>query len=219
MKSTTAADRLRAVPDVTTLVADLLGRRPELGRILQVELHPQTSVRRLCGPARVLVLRPARPGEALSHDPLLAEAEPGCVAVVDAGGYDRGSVLGGRLARLGRAAGITGYLVHGRIRDVEDLEALGLGVWSHGTHPAGARHTLTPAVEVAEADIGGMRIRHGDLVLADPNGVVVIVHDHVDEVLHLVLEAHRAEEAALAHANSGAVDEVGYGSSSAGRAR
>lgn len=195
-----AARRLLALPDLTTLLADVLDDHPEAGAVLTVPLLPRTSARRLCGPAAVLLLRPAGPDERISHDPLLARAVPGTVGVVDAGARAAdpdgpASVLGGRLARRGLAAGVAGYVVHGAVRDLEDLDALGLPVWSSRTHPAGARRTLTPDPDATEVTLGGETVRQGDLVAADTNGVVVVRAEAAEEVCGLAEKA-AAQEAA-----------------------
>lgn len=193
------------LPDLTTLLADVLDERPDVGAVLRVPLLPRTSAQRLCGPAVVLRLRPARGDEVLSHDPLLAAAAPGSVGVVDAG--DRAadgpaSVLGGRLARRGLAAGLQGYVVHGAVRDLEDLEALGIPVWSSRTHPAGARRDLTPDPTATSVALGDVTVHRGDLVAADANGVVVIRAAFAEEVTRRAAEL-AAQEATSAPDASG----------------
>ena len=109
--STGAGARLLALPDLTTLVADVLDEVPGAGAVLSPGLLPRTDRTRLCGPAAVLLLGPAAPGESISHGPMLASASPGSVGVVDAGGHADGAVLGGRLARQGVAADRNGVVV------------------------------------------------------------------------------------------------------------
>lgn len=199
---TSLAERLLPLPDLTTLLADVLDDRPEVGAVLTSDLRPRTSVRRLCGPAAVLRLRPAGPGEQLTHDPLLAAASPGSVAVIDAGDAVAASVLGGRLARRGRTAGLAGYVVHGAVRDVEDLDDLQLAVWSARTHPAGARLTLTPDPDATSVRLGDVTVHQGDLVAADGNGVVVVRAEFAEEVCALA-ETRAAEEAVATRGSDG----------------
>lgn len=194
----TAAERLLALPDLTTLLADVLDKRPADGGVLPLPLLPRTSSRRLCGPAAVLQLRPAAPGERLTHEPLLAAATPGAVGVVVAADApDAAAVLGGRLARRGLSAGLAGYVVGGAVRDVEDLEDLGLPVWSLGTHPAGARFTLAPDPTATSVTLGGRTVGNGDLVAADANGVVVVAADAAESVSALAEELAAQEASEL----------------------
>lgn len=199
---TALARRLLALPDLTTLLADVIDDHPDAGAVLTVPLLPRTSARRLCGPAVVLRLRRAGPQERLSHDPLLATAVTGSIGVLHAGedaadADGPASVLGGRLARLGLAAGLTGYVVHGAVRDVEDLEDLGVPVWSSRTHPAGARRTLVPEPTATSVTLGGVTVHRGDLVAADGNGVVVVCARSAPEVCRLAEESAAQETEAL----------------------
>jgi 4-hydroxy-4-methyl-2-oxoglutarate aldolase len=63
-------------------------------------------------------------------DPGHRAASPGDVLVLSAQGLQIASVFGGRVAASSSQAGIAGVIVDGCVRDVDEIHAVGLPVWS-----------------------------------------------------------------------------------------
>jgi regulator of RNase E activity RraA len=63
-------------------------------------------------------------------------------------------------------------------------------------------------VELAEVNgtvsIGGVRVRHDDIVIADANGVVVVAREHVADVAAVAQEIERVEGAIMEDIKNGA---------------
>ena len=103
-----------------------------------------------------------------------AVEEPGLgrVLVIDGGGSTRRAMLGDLLAAKAAGNGWSGVIVFGVIRDSGEIGALELGVKALGTSPR-----KTDKLGVGERDVdvefGGIRIRPGDWLCADEDGVVV----------------------------------------------
>jgi regulator of ribonuclease activity A len=103
---------------------------------------------------------------------LVATPGEGRVIVVDGGGSRRRALLGDMLAEKAAANGWAGLVIHGVIRDVDQLAAIRLGVQALGTIPL-----KTEKLGVGQRDIplsfGGVTIHPGDTIYADNNGILV----------------------------------------------
>ncbi len=100
------------------------------------------------------------------------EPGEGRVIVVDGGGSRRRSLLGDMLAEKAAANGWSGLVIHGVIRDVDEINATDLGVQALGTCPV-----KTEKLGAGQRDVllsfGGVDIAPGDFIYADNNGVLV----------------------------------------------
>ncbi|MDI9238701.1 ribonuclease E activity regulator RraA [Lysobacter sp. LF1] len=102
----------------------------------------------------------------------VAEAGQGRVLVIDGGGSMRRAMFGDLLAAAAVENGWAGVVVFGAIRDSAAIGGLELGVKALGTCP---RKTEKLGVGERDVDVefGGVRIRPGDWLCADEDGVVV----------------------------------------------
>lgn len=103
---------------------------------------------------------------------VLGEPGRGRVLVVDAGGSVRCAVLGDRLARMASDNGWAGVIVYGCVRDVDELADIPLGVQALATHPRKS-DKRGEGESGAPLRITGVRIRPGDWIYADNNGIVI----------------------------------------------
>ncbi|KAL2902179.1 putative 4-hydroxy-4-methyl-2-oxoglutarate aldolase 3, partial [Bienertia sinuspersici] len=85
------------------------------------------------------------------------------VLVVDAGGSLRRSMVGSILAQIAHNMGWVGILVNGCIRDIDQINAIDIGVRALGTVP----------VRSSKKGGGEKHVTDGDWVCADSNGILV----------------------------------------------
>jgi len=124
---------------------------------------------RACGPAVTVRTIPgdwAKPVEAIDV------AKEGDVIVIDAAGQPP-AVWGELASESAKNKGIAGLVLHGAVRDTEDIRKLKFPVWatcitSHAGDPHGLGEINSPVV------IAGQRICPGDWILADDDGVMVL---------------------------------------------
>lgn len=125
----------------------------------------------LCGQDDNLMVHAAieqiRPGDVV----VLTMPEPAPVALV-----------GDLLASQMKLKGAAGLLVDASVRDVSDLVALGLPVWTRFVRVRGAGKTRVGTVG-EPVTVGGSTLARGDVVVLDADGAVVIPHDRVSDVL------------------------------------
>jgi len=101
--------------------------------------------------------------------------------------------VGGFIASLFHGCGAAG-VVTPFIRDIEEIEPLGLAVVAQGTHPAIIRYRVKGVTLGTPVCIGGVEVKTGDIVVSDSDGTVIIPND---EALLTDLVAFLREHAEL----------------------
>jgi regulator of ribonuclease activity A len=105
----------------------------------------------------------------------LEDPGAGRVLVVDGGGSTRCALLGDQLAALAVRNAWAGVLIHGCVRDSDELAALDLGVLALAAHPR-------RSVKRGEGERGGqlrfagLTLRPGQHLYADADGILVSEH-------------------------------------------
>lgn len=114
-----------------------------------------------------------RPGDNEGIHRALSFANPGDVLVVAGGGHTERALIGELIAERAKAIGIAGMIIDGAVRDVTSITELKFPVWAKATSAAGPYKTgpyrLGESVSVA-----GAVCEHGDYVVADSDGVIVV---------------------------------------------
>jgi regulator of ribonuclease activity A len=98
----------------------------------------------------------------------------GRVLVVDGGGSLRCSLLGGNLAVAAARNGWAGVVVHGCVRDVDELAAQPIGVRALATSPRKSPAGLHSGQAGLPVLFAGVVFREGHWLCADRDGIVVL---------------------------------------------
>ena len=179
-----ALDRLGLSGVVTGLAPLSVPARRVAGRVVTVELGPP-----VVGPA----------GRHLGTAAIEA-AGPGDVIVVAHQGRLDCAGWGGILSLAAQLRGVAGVIVDGACRDLDEARELGFPVFAKGVVPTTARARASELAWGRPITVGQcVRVRPGDLVLADGSGVVFVDAERADEVLDAA-EDIAAREAAMADA-------------------
>ncbi len=104
---------------------------------------------------------------------ILAEPGQGRVLVVDGGGALTCGLLGGNLAKLAENNGWSGLVIHGCVRDAEEIDRCRIGVRALATHPRKSRKQDGGERDV-EVAFAGVRLVPGVRLVADRDGVVLL---------------------------------------------
>jgi 4-hydroxy-4-methyl-2-oxoglutarate aldolase len=123
----------------------------------------------------------------------LAQCKPGDVLVVATNGYTGAAVTGDLLMYVARNRGAAGFVTDGLVRDLEDLETVGLPTFAIGVTPNSPQRRGPGSVGLPIV-CGGVAIASGDVVVGDRDGVVVVPRARIDETLKN-LERVKAMEA------------------------
>jgi 4-hydroxy-4-methyl-2-oxoglutarate aldolase len=146
---------------------------------------------RAAGPARTV--RCGQDDNLMVHA-VMAEAQPGEVLVLTMPEPRPVALVGELLATQAKARGVAAMLIDASVRDAEELVKLGLPIWARWVRVKGAGKDLAGAIG-EEITVGGAVIRSADAVVLDADGVAVIEHERVDQVLAASRE--RAEREVL----------------------
>jgi regulator of RNase E activity RraA len=189
----------------TATVADALGLAGAEGGGWIPGLARRCGGRRFVGRAITLGFEPAPPGTRAGDAPFLAidviaRSRPDDVLVMATGGAPR-AFWGEHMAGQAVAAGLAGAILDGAVRDVEAIDRLGFPIFAAGICPDTylGHHQAVAYNEVVE--VGGVTVAPGDLVAADPDGVVVIPHALIaaaERGIRTIAEIERQAQAQLA---------------------
>ncbi|MFJ8260446.1 RraA family protein [Rummeliibacillus sp. NPDC094406] len=109
-------------------------------------------------------------------------AKPGAILVVDAKGDTNRAVAGDFIVSLMKGMEIQGLVVDGVIRDIQAIRDLDFPVFSLGTTVAAGNKFGGGVIQVPIA-VGGISVQPDDFIIGDADGVVVIPHSQLNEVV------------------------------------
>lgn len=169
------ADRLPSAA-----ISDALLRQGKTPRMLPAELRGVTAHAPLAGPAR--------PVQHAGSVDLLFEAverlTPGDVVVVDNGGRTDEACIGDLFALECWLAGAAAIVVWGLHRDEDELQQIGLPVYSLGSYPCGPTEQRDAVPDaLTRARVGSTVVAEGDVIVLDDDGGVVVASDDWEEVV------------------------------------
>ncbi len=115
--------------------------------------------------------------------PAIEIAQSGNIIVVDSGGRTDISAWGGLLSLASKLKGLSGVVVDGACRDVDESREAGFPVYARAVVPVTARGRIMQDTVNEEIQFGGVQVHAGDLVIADGSGVVIIPAPRAAEVI------------------------------------
>ena len=98
------------------------------------------------------------------------------------------------MATTAKVRGMEGVVVDGAIRDVDEIETLGLSVFSRSISPATMMGRSTSLSRDVPVVCGGVTVSPGDYIVGDHDGVICIPAGQVQAVLERSLEMEAAEK-------------------------
>lgn len=158
----------------TSAVSDAVDRVGRGG--VALGLTPVSAGRRIAGRALTVQLGPDDGRENKRHL---------CSAAVDASGPEHVIVVandartdvssfGGLLAQAARQQKAAGVVIDGVCRDLDEIRAIGLTVYSRGAVPVTARGRVIELAWDVPVHLAGVPVQPSDYILADASGVVVV---------------------------------------------
>lgn len=123
------------------------------------------------------------PGSIITVHKALTEAQAGDVLVVDGEADGRaGALMGEIMAMECIDRGFRGIVCDGALRDASGLRELGFPAFCRYVTPrVGVNRRL--GVTGVDVTVGGVVVRTGDYILADDDGVVVIPHEQIADIV------------------------------------
>jgi 4-hydroxy-4-methyl-2-oxoglutarate aldolase len=166
-----------------------------------IGIRPVWPCARIVGRAVTCKIKPAGLEKSKVHlgTPAIEAAKASDIIVVDNGGRPDVSAWGGLLSLASKQKGLSGVVIDGACRDVDESRDVGFPVYARAVVPVTARGRIMQDSINQEIQCGGVQVHPGDLVIADGSGVVIIPSSRAQEV---VSEAEKiaAHEAKMADA-------------------
>ena len=179
-------------------VADAVDQVLNQRGFMSHDMRPRIGVR-FVGRAVTALVKPASPEKstpALStkHSvEMIDNAKPGEVGVIVMEGTLDVAAIGGLMATAAKSRGMAGMVLDGAVRDLGEIRALDLPVFSRSVSPATAVSRYASVAVNTEVMCAGVKVKPGDVIVAGEDGVVVVPKEHEAAVLQRSREIDERE--------------------------
>ena len=129
-------------------------------------------------------------------------AQPGDVMMAATNEFTGTAVSGDLMIGMGKNKEITAFVTDGCVRDITGIRDVGIPCFSLGVTPNSAVRN-GPGTVGLPVVIGGVTVLSGDIVIGDIDGVVVVPHDEIDNVITNLTNIRTAEAEMAAKVNDG----------------
>jgi len=188
-------DIVSAFKDLATPnVSDALDRLEIKGQVHGI-LPLWPGCPKIVGPAKTIML--AVEGEystAIGTLEAIESGKKGDILVIDNGGRTTINSFGGIASFSAQHLGFAGCVIDGVTRDVDEMLQLGFPVYARGKVVTSVRGRTAFVDHSLPVMLGDVRVKPGDIVFADDNGVVVIPRAKVEELARFAQSVNRREQ-------------------------
>ena len=126
----------------------------------------------------------------------IAKAQPNDVIIADVGDDREYGYWGDIMGTGAKIRGISGLVIDGYVRDQVELEEMRFSVFAAGLSIRGTSKKFEEKGTIGKTiTIGKINIEHGDLILGDNDGVVIIPYEQVEEGIAKSIERENKETA------------------------
>ena len=198
------------IPSTATLTTAL--KQFGLSRSYMHGVAPLRPDMKMAGPAFTLRYIPAR--EDLNADEVdnlkdiqrigIEKVERGEVFVIDARGDTRAGTMGDILATRLFKRGIAGVVTDGAFRDSPSIAETGMPAFASAMNAHSNKTVHHPSEIQVPIACGEVAVLPGDIIVGDPEGVVVIPFQYAVEVAQIAVEMDARENFILNKVKSGA---------------
>lgn len=166
-------------------------------------LGPQAARRRIAGRVVTVKLAAGKPPEGAPVRHLcttaIDTAEPGDVIVVEQRTGVECAGWGGILSNAAKVKGLSGVIVEGLARDVDEAADIGFPVYARRATARTARGRIHEASTGEPVTVGDVIVSTGDYVVADGSGAAFIPAARIEDVL-VAAETIAGKEAGMTQA-------------------
>ena len=193
--------QFKSIPASNT--ADVMGRSCAMNPRIKLVSQPKDQM--MVGPAYTVK---GRAGDNLALHAALNLCQEGDVLVVSNEEDDTRALMGEvMMAYLKYTKKIAGIVLDGPIRDIDEIGHWDFPVYCTGTTPGGPYKEGPGEINVP-ISCGGVSVNPGDIILADPDGVIVIPRKDAPVILEEAKKFQAADEQKLIAAREGTANRA-----------
>ena len=193
--------QFKSIPASNT--ADVMGRSCAMNPRIKLVSQPKDQM--MVGPAYTVK---GRAGDNLTLHAALNFCQEGDVLVVSNEEDDTRALMGEvMMAYLKYTKKIAGIVLDGPIRDIDEIGHWDFPVYCTGTTPGGPYKEGPGEINVP-ISCGGVSVNPGDIILADPDGVIVIPRKDAPVILEEAKKFQAADEKKLIAAREGTANRA-----------
>jgi regulator of RNase E activity RraA len=133
----------------------------------------------------------------------IVSAMPGDVLVIDFGGNTAVNSMGGVAGATAAQYGLTGCVADGVVRDIDEYKLNNFPVFARGPIQSSIRNRCGFAGHGIDVELDGVRVRPGDLIVGDENGILVVPKERASEVLVIAQQLKGIEDGVIAAVRRG----------------
>jgi regulator of RNase E activity RraA len=133
----------------------------------------------------------------------ITAGHPGDVLVIDFANNPGVNTMGGVAGATAVHYGLTGCVADGVVRDIDEYKTLGLPVYARGPIQTSIRGRCGYGGHGIDVELDGVKVRDGDLIVGDENGVLVIPKEAMRDVLELAQKLKGIEDSVIAAVRRG----------------
>ena len=194
-------EQFKSIPASNT--ADVMGR--SCGMDPRIRLMSSPKAQMAVGPA--LTVKTCAGDNLTIHAALNIAQEGDFIVVANEGGSARSLIGEVMMAYLRYHKKVAGIVIDGPIRDIDEIGQWDFPVYATGTNPGGPYKEGPGEINVP-VSCGNISVNPGDIILADPDGVIVIPRRDAAEILEAAKKFQAADEAKLEAAKSGTANRA-----------
>jgi regulator of RNase E activity RraA len=165
-------------------------------------ISPLQNGQRMIGRAFTIQYVPAGSPPGTVGD-YIDDVEPGGVVVLDNDGRRDCTVWGDILTAVAHARGVAGTVIYGVCRDVYRALDAHYPIYSCGKFMRTGKDRVEVSGMNVPVSLGDMKVKPGDLVIGDDDGVLVIGREHEERVLEVAIEIAELEDHIVEEALTG----------------
>ena len=194
-------EQFKTIPASET--ADVMNRSGAMNPRIRLVSSPKAQT--MVGPAYTVK---CRAGDNLSLHAALNFCQEGDVLIVSNEEDNTRSLLGEvMMTYLRFTKKVAGIIVDGPIRDIDEIGHWDFPVYATGTTPGGPYREGPGEINVPVA-CGGIMVYPGDIILADPDGVIAIPRKDAAQILEEAKKNQAADERKLEAARNGTANRA-----------
>lgn len=133
----------------------------------------------------------------------IMSGQPGDILVIDFKNNPVVNTMGGVAGATAVQYGFAGCVADGLVRDIDEYKMLGLPVFARGPVQTSIRGRCAFGGHGIDVELDGVKVRPGDLLVGDENGLLVIPAEAAGEVVQLAQKLKGVEDGVIAAVRRG----------------